>query len=81
MDKTKAIEDAERLAREQGLTRKERRHLLAITDGRTKPQSGDNRSSKIDGIRETIVQQGFQRQVALKQNLNTTLRARSQVPK
>ncbi|KAI7876590.1 hypothetical protein K492DRAFT_210235 [Lichtheimia hyalospora FSU 10163] len=81
LDKTKAIEDAERLAREQGLTRKERRHLLAITDGRTKVQSSDNRSSKMDGIRETIVQQGFQRQVALKQNLNTTLRARCQVPK
>ncbi|KAI9497903.1 C2H2 type zinc-finger-domain-containing protein [Zychaea mexicana] len=75
----KRLEEAEAYAREQGLTRRERRHLLAITDGR-KSGGGDQNASTYEGIREAAVKRDFQRDVGIKHNMATTLRLRNQVP-
>ena len=73
----KRLEEAETYAREQGLTRKERRHLLAVTDGR---RGHEENTKSFEGIREAMVKRDFQRQVAIKHNLVNTLRLRNQVP-
>lgn len=80
VDRAKAIEEAKAFAAEQGLSRREKRNLLAVTNGR-KGYNADNNHNSANGIRETIVRQDFQRQVAVKHNLVATLRARNQVPK
>ncbi|KAI8888315.1 hypothetical protein K501DRAFT_320903 [Backusella circina FSU 941] len=56
------------------LRRKERRHLL-ITDGQV-----EDIKKTADGIRESNIKQSFFRQVSIKHNTNTTLRARTQNP-
>ena len=63
------------------LPRRERRqqqhhhNTLAITDGSTSQQQ-----NTAQGIRETSAKQHFIQKLSTKNNLNTTLRARAQVP-
>ncbi|KAG2216988.1 hypothetical protein INT45_007673 [Circinella minor] len=76
---TKRLEEAEAYAREQGLTRKERRHLLAVTDGR-KGAAQHDKINSFEGIKEAAVRRDFRYDLGVKNNLNTTLRIRNQVP-
>ncbi|KAI9485025.1 C2H2 type zinc-finger-domain-containing protein [Zychaea mexicana] len=59
------------------LPRRERRHRLAITDGKAAQQQ----QSTAQGIRAVSAKQHFEQQVSVKHNLNVTRRARDQVPK
>ncbi|KAI9250591.1 C2H2 type zinc-finger-domain-containing protein [Phascolomyces articulosus] len=76
----KLLEEAEAFAREQGLSRKERRNLLAITDGRRGVGNHDQNASTLNGIREAAVRRNFRGDIGIKHNLGTTLRLRNQVP-
>ena len=76
---SKRLEEAEAYAREQGLTRKERRHLLAITDGR-KGAGQQDKTNTFEGIKEAAIRRDFRHDLGVRNNLNTTLRLRNQVP-
>ncbi|KAI8140054.1 hypothetical protein BJV82DRAFT_581624 [Fennellomyces sp. T-0311] len=58
------------------LPRRERRHRLAITDG----SSVEQRESRVEGIKAASAKRNFEQHVSVKHNMNTTLRARAQVP-